>query len=229
MTNNNCCIFPICGSATRIGGIPKFLLPVTDKSTLLKLHLDRCIESNTNVIIITTPINSTFVYKYIQNNFDISKFTIILTETNNMTETVLKAKILNYNLYSVLMPDTFISYDKLYDLMYKKFNEYKCDVLLGIFKIRNEQRGKLGQVKYDDNYNLLDVIDKDKNCEYEWAWGTIFWNKNFFSYMDINTSHIGYALLPALNDNLDIKVCKIPGDYYDCGTISEYKNLLNIK
>ena len=124
------------------------------------------------------------------------------------------------------MPDVYISNKKSLIILNKKFNEYKCDILLGIFKIREDQRGKLGQVKFDENNNLVDVIDKDKKCTYKWAWGIMQWNRKLFEYINPMESHIGYSLLPALKNGLNIKVQKIDGTYYDCGTLDEYKLLL---
>jgi hypothetical protein len=219
------CIFPICGSASRIGNIPKFLLPLPNKNTLLKNHLDN-ISSKYKSIIITTPDYSSIIYNYLINFFEKRKFKIIITETKTMSETVLSVNFNKNKLYSLIMPDTYFE-TNIIDKMLNLYDKTGCDIILGIFKIREEQKGKLGQVLFDEDNNLIDVVDKNKDCNYEWAWGTIIWNNKFINYMDSSKSHIGYALMPSLKNGLKIKICKSNSNYYDCGTFSEYKDLIN--
>ena len=220
------CIFPICGNASRIGNIPKFLLPLQNNNTLLKNHIDT-IYKKYKFIIIIRPEYAIFLYNYLNNFFDTNDFQIIIKETTTMSETLLTIKYEKDKLYSMIMPDTFFNEKNILDNMIQKYNKYNCDIVLGIFKIRENQKGKLGQVLFDENDNLIDVIDKNKNCKYEWVWGIILWNNKFIQYIDKETSHIGYGLMPALKNNLNIKVYKSNDYYYDCGTFEEYKELIN--
>lgn len=220
------CIFPICGYASRIGGIPKFLLPLPYNNTLLKNHINNIDKKN--CIIITTPEYAIYLYDYLNNNFNGNKFQIIINKTKTMSETILTLKYEKNKIYSMIMPDTYYKEKNILENMFQVYNNYNCDIVLGIFKIRENQKGKLGQVLFDEYDNLIDVIDKDKHCIYEWAWGTIMWNNTFIQYIDKELSHIGYGLMPALKNNLSIKVYKSNDYYYDCGTFEEYKELLNI-
>lgn len=222
----NYCIFPICGSASRIGNIPKFLLPLPYNNTLLKNHINN-LDNKYKCIIIIRPEYATFLYNYLNNFFDLNNFQIIINETKTMSETILTLKYEQGKVYSMIMPDTFFKEKCILDNMLTVYNKYNCDIVLGIFKIRENQKGKLGQVLFDDNNNLIDVIDKDKHCTYKWAWGIILWNNKFINYIDKESSHIGYGLMPALKNNLNIKVYKSNEYYYDCGTFEEYKELLN--
>jgi len=226
MVEKFCCILPICGSASRIGNIPKFLLPISTNTTLLKNHLNN-INKKCHCIIVIRPEYATFLFNYLNNFFNGNNFQIIINETKTMSETILSLNYEPAKIYSMLMPDTFFKEQDILDKMYQEFTTHHCDVVLGVFKIRECQKGKLGQVLFDDNDNLIDVIDKDKHCMYEWAWGTIMWNGNFVQYIDKASSHIGYGLMPALKNNLKIKVFKSNGYYYDCGTFEEYKELIN--
>ena len=61
------CIFPICGSASRIGNIPKFLLPISNNNTLLLNSINNTIHSGFKVLIITTPDYSNIIYNYLKN------------------------------------------------------------------------------------------------------------------------------------------------------------------
>lgn len=225
--NNKICILPICGSATRIGNIPKFLLPITSNVTLLKETIKKAFDNGFHINIFTTPDYGSIIYNYLKNNFDMKQIKINLMETSTMSETVLGV---NYNInsiYSLLMPDTYFEDDHCLTKLYDMYNVEECDIVLGVFEIRNEQKGKLGQVLFDNENNLIDVIDKDATCEYKYAWGTILWNHKFFYFIDETTSHIGKCLPNALNNGLKIKVCVLDGQYYDCGTVDEYKLLLS--
>ena len=224
------CIFPICGSASRIVNIPKFLLPISNNNTLLLNSINNTIHSGFKVLIITTPDYSNIIYNYLKNkikNFSLF-IKINITETNNMSETMLFNNYLDNNIYGLIMPDTYFIYENNLKKMYDIFIQDKCSVVLGIFKIRNEQKGKLGQVLFDENNNVIDIIDKDEKCNYEWAWGCIIFNNKLTKFFNKNDSHIGYSLKPYIQSGNTIKVCKFDNLYYDCGTFNEYKNLLTI-
>ena len=45
---------PAAGLATRLGGIPKFLLPVNDRQTLIGFHIDNLKKIKNNEILIGT-------------------------------------------------------------------------------------------------------------------------------------------------------------------------------
>ena len=61
------CIIPICGCASRIGNIPKFLLPINSNNTLLLNSLNNSISCDFKIIIITTPDYAVLVQNYIKN------------------------------------------------------------------------------------------------------------------------------------------------------------------
>lgn len=229
VTVENICIIPICGYASRIGNVPKFMLPIENDNSLIKNTVTQCKNSFFKCSIITTPDHGTMIYNYLARHSLLENVNITITETKTMSETVLKGKNDKNVTYSLLMPDTYFEDKDVLKKMNHTYQLYDCDVVVAIFKIRKEQVGKLGQVSFDDENNLLDVVDKDSQCRHEWAWGSILWNYKFFHYMDEKESHIGYALPKIIQDpNINVKVCKLEGNYYDCGTIKEYSDLLNI-
>ena len=61
-------ILPASGDATRIGGIPKFLLPLFQGS-LLKILINKCQSlTNNNIFIPTQPQYLPMIYQYISDN-----------------------------------------------------------------------------------------------------------------------------------------------------------------
>ena len=87
------------------------------------------------------------------------------------------------------------------------------------------QIGNVGQVKVDGDKKILDVIDKNKECSYNFLWGVIKFNKNFINFINPKDSHIGFSVVPAINSKLFITGEIIDGKYFDCGTIEEYTRL----
>lgn len=221
-------IIPMCGTASRIGGIPKFLLPVSNNKSLLSLLLEKifCQENiNINIFISTVPMYADYVYNYTIKY----KTYINIAKTETMSETVNKYNYFKFNknfINIMMMPDTYISDDiPIKDISNLILND--TDIVLCVWKILPIQRGKLGQCLLDENNNVLDVVDKNKNCEYEYAWGIIGWNHKYWDYIDDEKSHIGLSLNDAIKNNLKIKAIIMKGTYNDCGTIDEYKKVLN--
>jgi hypothetical protein len=217
----------MCGYASRIGKIPKFFLPIDNENSLLLNSVKIMLKSQFKIKIITTNDYCNIVKKYLENHLSLDGIDIIPFESMTMSETILAAKQQSNSIYSLIMPDTYFNVNNPLGEMFHFYNNNNCDVVLGIFKIRSDQIGKLGQVKFDNNLNLVDVIDKDNKCEYLWAWGTILWNENFLPFINKISPHIGYGLIPALESGIRIKVYKFNVNYFDCGTVSEYKALLN--
>ena len=96
---------------------------------------------------------------------------------------------------------------------------------LACWKIRNEQRGKLGEVKIENGY-VEKIIDKDINTGFDYSWGSILFNKEFEKYIKAEDLHIGYSAATALENGEKVGAYLMDGKYYDCGTPNEYIELL---
>ena len=73
------------------------------------------------------------------------------------------------------MPDTYyVDKNVINDLVHRSMKNKSAISLAFLWKIEDYQKGKLGQVKISQE-QVVDVIDKDINCEYEFAWGAISW------------------------------------------------------
>ena len=211
------CLIPASGSASRMKGFPKFLLPSKkDSQTLLEVHLREASKICDEILIGVNPI----FYDILANaNLEMYGAKIVSLATNTMSETIIKlASHAKGEIFTVLMPDTvFVNAQE----NFLKANG-ESDLELGIWKIRADQIGKLGQISFDEELNVIDCVDKDENCNYEFAWGIQTFNRNFLNILKPEWPHIGYGILPAIDNNLNVKVRLIDGGYYDCGTQSEY-------
>lgn len=217
-------LIPAAGLASRMRGLPKFLLPIDrNYTTLLEVHLLKStqeIENLNNIFIATSP---DFLKILKSLNLNIPNLSILKMETSTMNETILNLlEHTDSNYFQLIMPDTYFSGEQPYG----KLNNSPdfCD--LALWKIRPEQRGKLGEVDIDLSGVVKNVVDKNPNSLLNYSWGSISFNSKLKKYIDPQEPHIGYALSNALNNNEKITTKIINGKYYDCGTPDEYIELL---
>ncbi len=219
-------IIPAAGPASRLNGIPKFLLPINKKNYLLKFHIELIktsfAEENVQIVIGTNNTNSQ-ILKYLYPDLNILEF-----ESNSMVETVIKSKKdLNEeeSVYGCIMPDTYFSDLEIYSKMYKKIND--LDVVVAVWRITEDQVGKFGQCDIDSNGRLTNVVDKNPECKLPFFWGSLMWKNSFNKFLEIDDLHFGDTLNRAIENGMKIGVVYAEGDYFDCGTFEEYKELLN--
>ena len=213
-------IIPAAGLATRMRGIPKFLLPCdAEYNTLIEVHISALLETCETVWIPTRP-----EMVLLLDSLGLAKDRVVLLPmtTENMTQTVAKvlqiAKTENFHL---VMPDTFFHGEKPYSTL----SNTPSLVDLACWKIRNDQKGKLGQVHIQET-KVLDMLDKDPSCDYEYSWGALTFNRGLINYANSNDPHIGYAVRNALVSGESISARIMNGKYFDCGTPREYLTLL---
>ena len=211
---------PAAGLATRLGGIPKFLLPVNDRQTLIGFHIDNLKKIKNNEISIGT--NKKF-YKTLQDIYE--EITIKKINSSSMVQTVTKLNLENKKLSLVIMPDTYFENYKIIEYMREKIISSNLDVVLGIWKIKQSQIGKLGQCMLDGD-SVKKIIDKDVNCKEEYFWGLIMWQPSFNNLISDKDLHFGTSLNRAIENKLKIGYVKAQDEYFDCGTFDEYQNLL---
>ena len=212
---------PAAGLASRLGGIPKFLLPISDKQTLIGYHLDNLTELNNYEINIGTS------EKFYETLLDIyHDLTIKKIKSSSMVETVCKLKLEKKSLSLVVMPDTYFKNYQIVEEMRKKIQSNELDIVVGIWNIKDNQIGKLGQCSIERK-RITKIIDKDINCKEKYLWGLIMWKPSFNQYIKESDEHFGISLNRAINNNLEIGYVKADQEYFDCGTFNEYEALLN--
>lgn len=213
-------IIPAAGLATRMRGIPKFLLPCDSTyNTLIEAHISALLQICETVWIPTRP-----EMVLLLDSLGLAKDRVVILPmtTENMTQTVSKvlqiAKTENFHL---VMPDTFFHGEKPYATL----SLTPSLVDLACWKIREDQKGKLGQVLIQDD-KAIDMKDKDPECNYEHSWGALTFNRELLNYAETTDPHIGYAVRNALKSGESISARIMHGKYFDCGTPTEYLNML---
>lgn len=230
ITSNNETIIgllPCAGTASRLYNLPKFMLPLKDtKGCLLTQWINMLfLKDCTKIIIGASDTTFEFINQVVINHFANLKDKIFIKKvgsTKTMNETVIKClenEIFSYVIMG--MPDTVI--DNLSTEMIQKTEN---DVGVNLWNIRETQLGKIGQCKINENY-VIDIIDKNKDCEYNYGWGVVVFKPIFMKYMQEEDLHIGYSMQRYLSDNKKINYQIMNGLYFDCGTIQGYKEYLN--
>ena len=181
-------ILPAAGYARRMKGIPKFLLPIDENyKSLLEYHIENLLPFSQELII---PTRKDLLPIIKSLDYDFSNIIFMEVETNTMNETVSEVlKKFNYDQALIIMPDTYFSSG--YPFLDKE-NLHDSLCTLACWKIRNEQRGKLGEVKIENGF-VEKIIDKDINTGFDYSWGSILFNKEFEQYIIPNYLHNGYS------------------------------------
>tara|TARA_A200000113_G_scaffold224049_1_gene241021 strand:- start:735 stop:1406 length:672 start_codon:yes stop_codon:yes gene_type:complete len=214
-------ILPAAGLASRMRGIPKFLLPTNkDYISLLEVHISNLSNICEKIYLPTRPELAPII-KSLDFNFRNTEIPEMVTST--MCETVNNTlSISESDNFILIMPDTFFLGEQPYEIL-DSTTDF-CN--LACWKIRDEQRGKLGEVMFDKNNVVLEMVDKKPDNGFEYAWGALTFNRKLKQYINNQDPHIGYAVKESVNKGEKVSVSPIEGNYFDCGTPEEYIKLL---
>jgi hypothetical protein len=233
-------LIPCAGRATRLGGLPKFLLPcgtnLSSPSTrggalclMSRLIIDMrkyCVR----IVVPSSPTNDELIKTYVlpqlprnvRDHVDVLDIGI----TDTMTETVLRARDWIRSLTPDVsplvlfaMPDTYLTGGIQIDRVPVQTIENRYPTAL-LWKIRQDQCGKVGQCDIDQNGTIVCIADKAEGCPFGHLWGALIWNEGFWDLLDPSMPHVGYALqcgVPSIEQD---------GYYYDCGTFAEYSRMI---
>lgn len=216
-------IVPAAGLATRMRGIPKFLLPCDEiYTTLIEFHIQNLLKKCETIWIPTRP---ELVHLLDSLNLPSERVVILPMTTENMTQTVSRVvSIAKASEYLLVMPDTFFLGESPYTSSYQLGEEIAH---LYCWKIRPDQKGKLGQVSADTDGIVLDMQDKNPDCDFPIAWGSIMFRSELINHSNNHEPHIGYSVRNALKSDQKITSAIVNGKYYDCGTPAEYLTMLH--
>lgn len=209
-------LLPAAGKAERMHGLPKFLLPIGD-SYLLERHVELMRQTTSNIWTALQPDT----FEYFQDFILTNTYTPIHFDT--MSETVLSFRNILEKDKPILfgMPDTYIEDNKAYRKLATALDN-GADVAVGLFNIRPGQYNG-GLCRLSGN-QVAEVIDKpgEPMPDFCHIWGAIAWQPNFWTYIQAEDPHVGYALPRAVADGKDVRAVVCEGAYWDCGTPADY-------
>jgi hypothetical protein len=205
-------MLPASGSASRLLGIPKFLLPVENGKSLLQRHVEMMNEVCDEVRIATRERWHPLLEDLKLNA------TIYYMEPSTMADALINMDPGNSTIV-VGMPDVYVGGSNRN--FYKSMLDTEGDVVLATWNyIEEKMKGKLGQVLTNDYSRVLNVLDKHPTCEYPEVWGAIVFRNEMIHKIDRS----GGSVLSSVNEwidkhDVDVTAVKIPGEYIDAGTI----------
>ena len=216
-------VIPAAGSATRMRGLPKFLLPAgPDSLTLIETHVSSLLEFCDKVWIPTRPEQVMLIDTLgIQSD----RVVVVPMRTQTMTETIKRVThISNASRFIMVMPDTYFSGEMPYEYLAKS----NSPMNLACWNIRGDQMGKLGQVELDSLPlgRVLDAKDKMPGCEYPHSWGAMAFDRNTLDFANNEMQSVGHLLPLMLERNKEVLGRVMNGKYFDCGTQAEYITML---
>jgi hypothetical protein len=223
-------LLPVGGSATRMIGLPKFMLPISETDSLIERHCRGALNAGYDEVHIITRRN---YYGLLQSYFDDRSIPAMIhsltVDTKTMTETLKFASScvadLKNSSITVGLADTAF-YGTSYSQIYGSLLQDDAEFALGLFVMREDQRGKLGQVNLDYSRRVLEMRDKDVNCTFPSIWGLVKVPGVLFDTLDILDQHIGIGLGKLVAEGREIVGVINESEYYDCGTFNEYLKFL---
>lgn len=210
-------VLPASGKASRIGGIPKFCLPISDERSLLQWHVEQMLEVCDEVRVATRP-----EWVPIVQNMDMN-IKLMVREPSTMSDAINFMIGECNDTVMVGMPDTYILNAPVN--IYKEMTrEDRADLVLGVWECGEDIKGRVGQVLLSDN-KVIGSEDKVDNCDYPDMWGTMLFRKNMIRYLDPKLDHPGKQLKDWIQDGVNIRAVKPGGRYMDIGTLKGLKQL----
>lgn len=227
---SNILVLPVGGSATRMQGLPKFLLPYSQSELLIDKHISGALNAGFDfVIIIVKNLFFDLVSEHLIKYGDRVKLIRLESETKTMAESLLSGlKGFDFKKTDRLvvgLSDTALKVDS-YHQLYEEIRHSKVALTLTLFPASPEQLGKLGQVLVGKDNAVLDIRDKDPFCKYPQFWGIASFQASFLRQIDKNDAHIGVSILRWLHEGHSVSALVTQIQYFDCGTFAEYKRFL---
>jgi hypothetical protein len=219
-------IIPCAGSASRFGGIPKFLLPVDPTGApALFYHIDAALDSGEEeVVVICHP----FLFDYLgdllahhQKPVELLSYKSI-TMTDTLIYGASHAEGIS-DVVTVSLPDTITTtaINSEFSGYLKSLRENQNALLL--YEFIEEYRGRFGQVEYDPFKNrILCLKDKDNACNFPYIWGAVSVSREKLISFDSHEQTIGNCIQREIQLGTTFKAIISTGKYYDCGSMPDY-------
>ena len=209
-------LLPASGSAKRLGGLPKFSLPISENTSLLEHHVmlmrDVCDEIR---------ISTRAEWIRILENMNLGSAIVTEYEPSTMLDAVHKLVKLGGEEFIVGMPDT--CYLGFAENPYKSLANTQGDVALGLWACDDSLRGKVGQVRTEASGVVVEVIDKVASCDFPEMWGAFKFNSK--NTLDLSLENPSLQFQKWIDEGTTISSSTIQGRYIDAGSFSGVKDL----
>ena len=216
-------VIPAAGLASRMRGLPKFLLPCDrEYSTLIERHIEELLTVCETVWIPTRPEQTILLESL---GLSSERVVIVPMTTLTMTQSVLRiVSISGANRFIMVMPDTYFMGEQPYEFL--AASSSSMDV--ACWPIRPDQAGKLGQVSLSSTPQgkVTQVKDKDPECSFSHFWGAMAFDRKALAHATPEMPHTGYLIPKLLKEQISVHSVVMDGEYFDCGSPTEYLQML---
>lgn len=214
-------LIPASGKATRFNGLPKFSLPCDSESTsLIKRQVNQMSPYVDKVVVCTSS-----KWKNLVESFELNA-ELMIVEPSTMNGAVFEmVDKHSSDSYLIGMADVYFSGENPYE----RLSEYTKKYLISVacWKVDETLQGKVGQVELIAD-KILDLQDKQPNCQYPHMWGALGLKKQTLDDVYRTDSHLGTLLIKEIYDNFNSHYAfEVDGEYFDIGSMINYKKLLN--
>lgn len=217
--NNVVGLLPAAGAASRISGLPKYLLPCPGGFLLDRLACAMAGAGVRDIYIGANRYNVGLIETYAPPACQ-----TYLVQSKNMRGTLMEAGRWHASRPALMaMPDTYYPDLDIFARMLTALDT--ADVVLGLWRTRPEQRPHLDMCEIDSDFRVLRVDKKPAETALQFAWGAIAWRAPFWFVMDKSQMDIGDCVNDAIQGGLRVKAVLAVGPYWDCGTPEEYFKL----
>lgn len=207
-------ILPVAGQATRIQGLPKYLLPVPG-GYLLERMLSRI---DVPCFIGGNPDNAALLERYKR-----PEDTVYQVASATMCETILTARPLVGDENVLMgMPDTYWTDETVFQRLEERLDKgYICAV--AIFRVDAEMAARMGVcITKADSIYLDSIEDKQPQTGSKWVWGAMAWSAEFWQYIDAKDANPSASMMRAIDRGVEITTCAFSNHYYDNGIPEDY-------
>jgi len=213
-------LLPASGRASRIHGIPKFALPISNNLSLLEWHV-RELEERADIVRISTRES----WLPILETMELRSAQVFVKEPSTMSDAINSMVLDISDRHVVGMPDTFIAFTdrNFYSELFNSSNSGA----LALFNCPTMLRGKVGQVLSDDKGQIVDVQDKNEGCDYKFMWGAFMFSSSILNPIYGSPS---FDFKEWAAEGKDFRGLTFSGEYVDAGSfegILDMYRLLN--
>lgn len=218
-------ILPAAGNATRIHGLPKYLLPVPG-GFLLQAHVDAMKAAGCRKVFIGANEHNLELIEY-HTRPDAQVVVYLAEQRDTMTQTVLSGqRYAEVDTVLFGMPDSYWSsgqfpYSFLANMSFLRRKDVKAILHCAQARLNQWKRGGMCDIAIGGQ--VTRIVDKPEITETPWIWGAMRWEPGLWQYFKPDDSHVGFGVQRAIEGGEHIHATvQWEGDYWDCGTYEEY-------
>lgn len=211
-------LIPASGTATRIGGLPKFALPISDRSSLLGWHVE-------NLLLACDEVRVSTQSKWVPLIQSMELPIVLLEkEPSTLSDAIVNLSQDGEDQYIFTMPDTYFTNQET-NPFGDIFNK-SADIILGCFNCPPSLRGKVGQVEIIDG-RVVAATDKNSESLFAHMWGYMAFRKGQIQKMRPDSDTPSLLIGEWLSQGISIGAHVHSGEYIDAGSFEGIKRLYN--